>query len=192
MAIRHVVTRGYGNGTFNGTIAEVVARGYIDTAAATGTIGGKIAFTETELVAGSEVTTITLVNDTWVAAGTGPIGSTADTQALIDGVDAASSPANGWNNEVRDKAATTEVVRTSSTVATWTVAAQAGYDISSQETITGTIPTGVLVTGAGAVTATPTFTIDEVASGRIMGSLAGHGGLAGIGGLAGKRGGMAG
>jgi hypothetical protein len=28
MAIRTVVTRGYGNGTFNGTIALVVTRGY--------------------------------------------------------------------------------------------------------------------------------------------------------------------
>ena len=28
MAIRTVVTRGYGNGTFNGTIADVVLRGY--------------------------------------------------------------------------------------------------------------------------------------------------------------------
>ncbi len=29
MAIRTVVTRGYGNGTFNGTIALVVVRGYV-------------------------------------------------------------------------------------------------------------------------------------------------------------------
>lgn len=28
MAIRTVVTAGYGNGTFNGTIADVVTRGY--------------------------------------------------------------------------------------------------------------------------------------------------------------------
>lgn len=28
MAIRLVVTRGYGNGTFNGTIKDVVLRGY--------------------------------------------------------------------------------------------------------------------------------------------------------------------
>lgn len=28
MAIRTVITRGYGNGTFNGTIALVVLRGY--------------------------------------------------------------------------------------------------------------------------------------------------------------------
>lgn len=28
MAIRTVVTRGYGNGTFNGTIKEVILKGY--------------------------------------------------------------------------------------------------------------------------------------------------------------------
>ena len=32
MAIRTVVTRGYGNGTFNGTIGLVVLRGYISSA----------------------------------------------------------------------------------------------------------------------------------------------------------------
>jgi hypothetical protein len=29
MSIRHVVTRGFGNGTFDGTIAAVVKRGYV-------------------------------------------------------------------------------------------------------------------------------------------------------------------
>ena len=38
MAIRNIVTRGYGNGTFNGTIAEVVARGYINTGAVANTL----------------------------------------------------------------------------------------------------------------------------------------------------------
>jgi hypothetical protein len=33
MAIRTIVTRGYGNGTFNGTIPLVVLRGYIAGAA---------------------------------------------------------------------------------------------------------------------------------------------------------------
>ncbi len=160
------------------------------TSALTGTATATI--DEDDITTGGKTIIITLTGDTFKAAGTGPIGSTADTQALIDGFDAASSPTNGWNNEVRDKAAPTEVVRTSSTVATWTVVAQAGYDISSQETITGTIPTDVLVTGAGAITATPAFTIDAVVSGRIMGSLAHDGGLAGMGGLAGRGGGLAG
>ena len=120
---------------------------------------------EDDITTGGKTIIITLTGDTFKAAGTGPIGSTADTQALIDGFDAASSPTNGWNNEVKDKALTSEIVRTSDTIATWTVAAQAGYDISSQEVITGIIPTDVLVIAAGALTATPTFSIDAVAVG---------------------------
>lgn len=117
---------------------------------------------ERDIRTGGKTIIITLTGDTFKPAGTGPIGSTADTQALIDGFNAASSPANGWNNEVRDKALTSEIVRTSSTVATWTVSAQLGYDISSQEIITGTIPIAVLVTGEGEITAEETFSIDEV------------------------------
>lgn len=120
---------------------------------------------EDDITTGGKTIIGTITGDTLKAAGTGPIGSTADTQALIDGFDSASSPTNGWNNEVRDKALTSEITRDSDTQFTWTVAAQAGFDISSQEVITGTIPTDVLVTGAGAITATPTFTIDQVAAG---------------------------
>lgn len=133
------------------------------TAALTGTATATI--NEDDITTGGKTIIITLTGDTFKAAGTGPIGSTADTQALIDGFDAASSPTNGWNNEVRDKALTSEVVRTSDTVATWTIAAQSGYDITAQEVVTGTIPVAVLVTGAGAITATPTFTIDQVNAG---------------------------
>lgn len=151
--------------TFSTTkgISVEIAEGSAVTSVLTGTMTATV--DEDDITAGGKTIIVTLSGDTFKAAGTGPIGSTADTQALIDGFDAASSPTNGWNNEVRDKAATTEVVRTSSTVATWTVAAQAGYDVSAQETITGTIPTAVLVTGAGAITSTPTFTVDPVSSG---------------------------
>ena len=148
------------------------------TSVLTGTITASV--TEADIVTGGKTLIITLTGDTFKAAGTGPIGATADTQALIDGFDAASSPTNGWNNEVRDKALTSEVVRTSDTVATWTIAAQSGYDITSQEVITGTIPTDVLVTGAGAITATPTFTIDQVAAGSLLllnRSIANYGGI---------------
>jgi hypothetical protein len=146
---------------YGGVISEQLLSGV--SAAITGTMTGTV--DEDDITAGGFTIIITLTGDTFKAAGTGPIGSTADTQALIDGFDAASSPTNGWNNEVRDKALTSEVVRTSSTIATWTVGAQAGYDISAQETVTGTIPTDVLVTGAGALTGVPTFTIDQVVSG---------------------------
>lgn len=129
-------------------------------AALTGTtvVGGVL---ESEIVAGSETIIITLTNDTWVAAGTGPIGSTADTQAIIDGLTAASSPTNGWNNEVRDKEVTTAVVRTSNTVATITLTAQAGYNVLADEIITATIPAAALVTSATPVVATPTITVTD-------------------------------
>lgn len=174
MAVEIVSRRG---AVFNDTGADqIVVSGPVfnesgggATAVLTGTMLASV--TETDITTGGKTIIITLTGDTFKAAGTGPIGSTADTQALIDGFDAASSPTNGWNNEVRDKALTSEVVRTSSTVATWTVAAQAGYDVSSQEVITGTIPTDVLVTAAGAITATPTFTIDQVAVGNLKTSL---------------------
>jgi len=146
---------------YNGYIAVEFKVG---AASVTATLSGTATATidEDDITTGGKTIIITLVGDTWKAAGTGPIGSTADTQALIDGFDAASSPTNGWDNEVRDKALTSEIVRTSATVATWTISAQAGYDISAQEVITGTIPTAALTTGAGALTATPTFTIDPV------------------------------
>ena len=126
-------------------------------AALTGTITASI--TETDIVNGGKTAIITLTGDTWVAAGA---TFNAQRQNIIDGFDAASSPTNGWNNEVRDKAAVTEVVRTSDTVVTVTWAAQAGYDVSAQEIITATIPATALVTSASAVIAAPTFTIDEV------------------------------
>lgn len=138
--------------------------------------------TEAELVTGGETIIITLNNDTWAPAGTGPIGSTADTQALIDGMDAADSQANGWNAEIRDKEVTTAVVRTSDTVATITLTASALYDITTNEVITLTINAATLVTSGIDVTATPTIgTIADVA-GRIMGSLIGPSGLIGYGG----------
>lgn len=134
----------------------------------TGTIiaGG---VTEAEIAAGGETLIITLNNDTWSPAGTGPIGSTADTQELIDGHTAATSPTNGWNNEVRDKEPTTIVVRTSDTIATLTfTTAAAAYDISSDETVISTIPAAVLVTSGIEVVATPTFVITAAVTGQTI------------------------
>ncbi len=86
-----------------------------------------------------------------------------DRANIIAGLDAATSPTNGWNNEVRDSALLPQhVVRTSSTVVTITLPAVPAYDISSQEIITATVPASALVTSAGEVIATPTFTIDAV------------------------------
>lgn len=128
--------------------------------ALTGTIASGA--TESDIVNGGETAILTLTDDTWVAAGA---TFNAQRQAIIDGFDAASSPTNGWNNEVRDKAAVTEVVRTSDTVVTVTFAAQAGYSIDSAETITVTVPASALVTSASPVEADSTFQIAADAGG---------------------------
>lgn len=128
------------------------------TCALTGTVTASIA--ELDIVNGGKTIILTLTSDTWLAAGSGPIGSTANTQAIIDGIDAASSPAGGWNLVVQPGIETADVVRTSDTVATITLDAEASYDISSQETIEATIPAAALNISASAVVATPTFTVD--------------------------------
>ena len=111
--------------------------------------------TEAEVVSGSQTVIITLTNDTWVAA-----GPTFDAvrQDIIDGLDSAGSEATGWNTEVRDKQGVGGVVRTSSTVVTITLDAQAAYDISVDETVTVTVPASS-VTSATAMAASPTFDI---------------------------------
>lgn len=117
--------------------------------------------TETDVTTGGKTIILTLTGDTWVA-----VGATFDAQrqAIIDGLDAASSPTNGWNNEVRDKEVVGAVVRTSDTVVTITLTAQAGYNITSTETITATIPAAALVTSSGDITGAPTFTVTAVST----------------------------
>ncbi len=158
-----------------------------ESAAISGTATANI--TEDDLTAGGKTIIITTTNDTWVAS-----GATFDAQRqnIINGLDAASSPTSGWNNEVRDNEVVTAVARTSDTVVTITLTAQASYDITAQETITVTVPNTALVTSTSDIIGSPTFTVDPVTAGRIMGSLAGKGGLAGAGGLAGSGGSLAG
>lgn len=135
-------------------------------AAITGTATDTI--NESDIVTGGKTIIITLTGDTFKAAGTGPIGTTAETQALIDNIDSGQSEGTGWDAEVRDNLVPADdVVRTSSTVATINLPASASYDITAQETITVTVPTDVLVTGAGAITATPTFTVDLVSAAQL-------------------------
>ena len=122
--------------------------------------------TEADVVAGGKTIIITLTGDTWIAAGTGPIGSIANTQALIDGIDSAQSEATGWDAVVKVGVDMADVVRTSDTVCAITLDAEATYNITAQETITVTIPVAVL-TSAQALIATPTFTVDLVAAGLI-------------------------
>jgi len=117
--------------------------------------------TEADIVSGGRTTIITITGDTLESGA----GFNTNRQAIIDGCTASATPANGWNNEVRDNEVVTSVVRTSATVITITWTAAASYDISATETITCTIPNIVLVTGTSDIVATPTFTVTALAAG---------------------------
>lgn len=110
---------------------------------------------EPDIVAGGKTVIITLTGDTWVAA-----GATFDAQRqnIIDGLDSAQAEAAGWDAEVKANLAVTDVVRTSDTVVTVTLSAQAAFNITAAETITCTVP-ATAVTGALALPATPTFRV---------------------------------
>ncbi len=129
------------------------------TIALTGTATASI--TEADIVAGGKTIILTVTNDTWVADdGT----FAAQRQNIINGIDSAQSEAAGWDAEVKAKQAVGGVVRTSDTVVTITLDAQAAYNITATETITATIPATALV-GNAAVVAAPTFAITATASG---------------------------
>lgn len=125
-------------------------------AATTGTLATGTR-TQADIVAGGLTIILTLTGDTWVAA-----GATFDAirDDIIAGLDAASSPATGWNTLVRDTLAVTTVVRTSDTIVTITLPAYPTYAITADEVITCTIPAAAL-TGAVEVVSSPTITIHE-------------------------------
>ena len=127
------------------------------TAALTGTITESI--TEADIVTGGKTIILTVTGDTWVAA-----GATFDAQRqnIINGIDSAQTEGTGWDAEVKAKEVVGAVVRTSDTVVTITLTAQAGYNITATETITATIPATALVAG-NAIVATPTFDITAAA-----------------------------
>lgn len=127
------------------------------TATLTGTATSSI--TESDVVTGGKTIILTLTGDTWVTA-----GATFDAQRqnIIDGIDSAQAEAAGWDATWKANEGVTAVVRTSDTVCTITMTAEAGYDITVQETITATIPATALTTSASAVVASPTFTVDLV------------------------------
>lgn len=132
----------------------------------TGTVTNSI--TEADIVAGNKTIILTLTGDTWVTSGT---AFDAQRQNIINGLISAQSESAGWNNEVKANLAVTTVVRTSNTVATITLSAQSGYNITAQETITVTIPATALVTSTSAVVASPTFTVDFISVGAFTGNI---------------------
>lgn len=158
MAIRNVVTRGFGSGA---TIPFVVTRGYsISTfVQVSAVIGGTTAYTQL-LVKQGQSNTITLTNDTWV---TGSAFNQIQ-QLLIDAFTSAQTEATGWNREVRDKALVTSVVRTTNTVVTINWQAAPDYEIIANEAIAVLVPDEALVTSTSPVLATPTVGITAPAA----------------------------
>jgi len=154
-------------GVLTGAIALAVSNSFsvINQNPVTAVLSGTVDVTpniqEDVIVDGGKTIILTLSQDTWLAAGTGPIGSTANTQAIIDGIDSAQAEGTGWDAEVKaNLVPATDVVRTNDTVCTITLPASASYDITAQETITATIPAAALNISASEVVASPTFEID--------------------------------
>lgn len=121
--------------------------------------------TEADIVTGGKTIIITLANDTWVSS-----GGTFDGQRqnIINGIDSAQAEATGWDAVVKATQGVAGVVRTSDTVVTITLDAQATYDITATETITVTIPATAIVFTGAAIVGSPAFTVSSA------GVVAGH------------------
>ena len=103
---------------------------------------------ESGIVAGGTII-VDLSGDAFVAVFTAAIQ-----QAVIDGISAASTPPNGWNNTVRDVLATSAVVRNSASRITITVPPTSGYAISSDEQLTVVLPATALLSAAPIIVGT--------------------------------------
>ncbi len=127
----------HGKGRFAGVGIEAYVQPRI-VVSGTAIAGG---VTEAQIVAGGETIILTISNGKWV-----PSGATfnAARQAIIDGLDSAQAEAAGWDVEVRDKEVVGAVVRTSDTVVTITLTAQAAYSVTADETITPTVPAAAM------------------------------------------------
>lgn len=128
------------------------------TAALTGTISDA---NEGDIVSGGKTIILTLTGDTWVAA-----GATFDAQRqnIINGLDSAQTEATGWDAVVKALQGVSGVIRTSDTVVTITLDAQATYNITATETITATITATAVSLGAQIV-ASPTFAVTATTAG---------------------------
>jgi hypothetical protein len=114
------------------------------TAAISGTLGD---INEGVAVAAGGTIILTLQSDTWVSA-----GGTFDAirQSIIDGLRSNKLRQKfGFTQYLRDTIGVTDVVRTSDTVVTITVAAAANYDIQFNERIFSDIPGSAVNSGSG-------------------------------------------
>lgn len=94
----------------------------------------------------------------------------AITTALIAGIDSDKAEGTGWDAVVKANMVFGDITRTSDTVVTIILAAEAGYDITDTEIITVTIP-ATAVTSAVEIIADNTFSIGYEAIGAESGSI---------------------
>jgi hypothetical protein len=149
--------------TMNGTLTEFASFAPVNvpgiSANISGTIIGQEPRLDFDMVDSAHTIIISLVNDTWVAA-----GATFDAQRqnIIDGLVSAASPTNGWNNDSRPGLVVSNVVRTNSLDVTITVPTNASYALTdTQDTITVTVPATAVV-GNAAIVGSPTIAIHPV------------------------------
>ncbi len=126
------------------------------------------AISDTDIVSGGKTIILTLTGTEWVAAGA---LFNAQRQAIINKLDSDASEINGWDAEL-DNIAVTDVVRTSSTVATITLPALGDYAITAPENVTCGAPSAALTTAGGDLTAPETFSIaSEPTSAALTGTI---------------------
>lgn len=82
-------------------------------------------------------------------------------QNLINGLDASGVEATGFDTVVRPAIPLSAVVRTSDTVVTITLPAVPSYNITTNETITATVPSVALTGGVGPYVASPTIVVSS-------------------------------
>jgi hypothetical protein len=122
--------------------------------ALSGTVIGGVP--EAAVVTGGKTLIFTLTGDTWV-----PDDGTfaAARQDLIDAVTADGAETHGWNNEVTANQGVSGLVRTSDTIATLTLDAEAAYDITLPETVGPIVVPASLLVGGAPLTAPETFDV---------------------------------
>lgn len=123
-------------------------RGYsynVPTIAVTGTaIASGVA--EADIATGGETLILTLTNGTWAA--TTPFNALrASLTTLLVGDQP--TAAGGWAQAVTPNFVVTNVVRTSATICTITLPASSGYSIAADETVTISIPGGMVLYSNG-------------------------------------------
>lgn len=155
----------YTRSTYGG--ADIGAYEYPLGGAATGTITtglGDANVSEAQIVAGLDedsnpITIILTVGGTTWHANIG--ADSAQTTALIAGLDSAQSEAGGWDAKIKAVITHTAVVRDSDTQVTITIPPTADYLITANETITTTIPASCTAS-AETIVATPNLTVSNV------------------------------